>query len=324
MLKIVFFGTPDYVLPVLEKLHRKFKSPNQKSPIVAVVTQKPKPSGRKQLLTYSPVDCWAHKKGVPKFFSSTEYINSKISADIGVLASYSEIIPESAIKCFKYGVLNIHPSLLPLYRGASPVQAAIVAGDKETGVSIIKMDKLLDHGPIVSQFKEEILPNDTNESLRIRLFTRAAEVLITLLPAYVSGKITPRLQEHPKAAFTYQIKKEGAFIPPEYLNSALQAKTFRGQWTIAFIKDFSLMPKAISLNNFIRAMQPWPISWTYVQLAQGPKLNAKRLKILKAHLEKVKPSALSFKLVLDVVQLEGKNPITWQQFTQGYPNYSFA
>ncbi|PJC27986.1 methionyl-tRNA formyltransferase, partial [Candidatus Shapirobacteria bacterium CG_4_9_14_0_2_um_filter_39_11] len=120
--------------------------------------------------------------------------NLKDKPDVGVLASYGKILPSEILAIPKYGILNIHPSLLPKYRGASPVQAAILAGDKETGVSIIKMDEKVDHGPIVAQFAEKILLTDTAESLYQHLFTSGAEVLLTILPAYLKDQIELRQQ----------------------------------------------------------------------------------------------------------------------------------
>lgn len=311
-MKIVFFGTPEYVVTVLERLHKEFKSKSGESPIVAVVTQPPKPSGRKRLLKYSAVDKWAHKRKIPIYFDGRSLIEDKVGVDIGIIASYGVIIPKEVIDYFPNGILNIHFSLLPKFRGASPVQAAIVAGEKQIGVTIFKIDEKLDHGPIVSQFKEEILPTDTTASLRNRLFPRVSEVLTTLLPAYLQGKITPREQDHKKATYTKILKKSDAFVPPEFLEASLRGKTKPIAWKIGFIKDFKIRPTPQLIERFIRAMQPWPIAWTTVRI----KDKELRIKLLKAHLE---PSNGNSKLVLDEVQLEGKNPVSWQQFKQGYP-----
>ncbi len=325
-MKIVFFGTPEYVVPIVDRLYKVFKTSHE-SPIAAVITQPPKPVGRKHFLEYSPVDTWAHKKKVPIFFDANEITKKNLKADLGILASYGAIIPQVVIDRFPYGIVNIHPSLLPKWRGASPVQATLISGDKEAGVSIIKIDKLLDHGPIISQFTEEILPGDTTISLRSRLFDRSADVLATLIPAYISGKITPREQDHKKATLTHEIKKDDALIPPKYLNLALQGEAFRGKWKISFIRDFEIEPTPEAIERFIRAMQPWPISWTHVQLsAKNKEQSAKRLKILKAHVESAPTTSYKLpatKLVLDEVQLEGKNPITWKQFKEGYTTATF-
>jgi len=281
-MKIVFFGTPDYVLPILTSLHKKFVSGPGVSPIAAVVTQSPKPTGRKQILTYSPVDKWAHEHKIDIFYQSSELIKNSVKADIGVLAAYGEIIPKIVIDTFPHGILVVHPSLLPKYRGASPIQGAIANGDKQVGVTIIKMDEKMDHGPIVSQFKEETKPDDTTDTLRARLFERSKEVIAEMIEPYLQGKIKPKEQNHDEATYTKIITKQDGFIEAESFTS-----------------------EAAKAERFIRAMQPWPQAWTLI--------GKKRLKILKAHLE-------SGKLILDEVQLEGKSPVSWEEFKRGYPD----
>lgn len=312
-MKIVFFGTPDYVLPVLEKLHKEF-SRHGVSPITAVVTQPPRPVGRKQLLSFSPVDSWAFKKKITVLHEPIQVLKEKPEADLGVLASYGAIIPKEVIEFFPYGILNIHPSLLPKWRGAAPVQAPILAGENTTGVSIIKLDEKLDHGPIVSQFKEEIYEDDTVESLRERLFLRGAEVLTDLITPYLKGKVSPKAQKHAGATFTTQIRKEHSFIPPTYLKNAMDGKPNKDEWAIGFIKDYSLSPTPEGINRFIKSMSPWPVAWTYVKLS--PSARPKRLKILRAHLE-------NEVLVVDNVQLEGKGPVHWKQFSKAYKEAAF-
>jgi methionyl-tRNA formyltransferase len=276
-MKIIFFGTPDYVLPVLEKLHKYYE-------IVAVVTQSPKPMGRKKILTYSSVDNWAYKHSlassagktkIPKFYD----FSNLPKADMGICAAFGMIIPKVVLNHFKYGILNIHPSLLPKYRGASPIQSAIVNGDTTTGVTIIKMDEKMDHGPILTSFKEEILPDDTFETLRIRLFERSVEVLLNLIPNFVKGKIHLKPQGENLATFCKIVSKQDGFINLE--------------------KD---SPKSIEAKQ--RAYSPWPGIWTNLK-------NGKRLKILKCHLEKDE-------LILEEVQLEGKGPVSWNQFKSAY------
>jgi methionyl-tRNA formyltransferase len=296
-MRIVFFGTPDYALPILTSIHKKFVTGQGKSPIVAVVTQSPKPVGREQKMTYSPIDHWAHERKIPIFYSSKELLKAGVDANLGVLASYGEIIPSEVISLFSNGILNIHPSLLPKYRGASPIQATIINGERETGVSIIRLDEKMDHGPIISQFKEEVLPTDTAGTLRERLFSHSAEVICELIEPYLAGKIKPRGQNHNEATFTKILKKEDGYIDLE-----------------RFISEEG----ADKAERFIRAMDPWPGAWTQIQL--NPKRearNPKRLKILKAHLE-------NDKLVLDKVQLEGKGPVIWKQFEEGYKDAFFV
>jgi len=285
-MKIIFFGTPDYVLPILKALAKKYE-------IAAVVTQSPKPTGRKQFITYSPVDTWAYKRKIPVYYNFEKPLPE---ADLGILAAYGKIIPEFIISRFPSGILNVHPSLLPKYRGASPVQSATLAGETETGVTIIKLDNKVDHGPIVTQFKEDILPDDTNQTLTARLFARSAEVLTQLIPAYVAGKTKLKPQDEKKATYTKLFTKEDGFI------------------------DLTLNHEPLTIYNFIRAMTPWPGCWTYVQLmvnSQGL-MAKKRLKILKAHLN-LNPQSL----IIDLVQLEGKEPVSWKQLKAGYPSSTF-
>ena len=308
-MKIVFFGTPDFVIPVLANLCETYDTPREKG-VIGVVTQPPKLAGREKMLQYSAVDNWAFKK---KLNLVTD-INKVPNADLGVCAAYGAIIPQHVIDQFKFGILNVHPSLLPKYRGASPIQAAMVAGEEETGGTILKMDSELDHGPIVSSFKEKIGERDTNEFLRGKLFVRGAQFLIDLIPNYTNGKIKLLEQDHTKASFCRALEKVDAFIDPRYLAAAMEGKKIDEEWELRFINEFTQKPTAENIERFIRAMDPWPGAWTNVDLGGG---NIRRLKILAAHVEERK-------LVLEQVQLEGKGPVRWKQFIEGYPSAKFV
>jgi methionyl-tRNA formyltransferase len=150
------------------------------------------------------------------------------------------MLPQEVLALPKHGLLNIHPSLLPRYRGPSPVQAAIMNGDKEAGVTIFKMDEQMDHGPILAQFKEEIKPDDTAASLYERLFTLGGGVMVTILPSYLEGNIKLRKQNHRKATYTRLLNRDSGKI----------------NW-----KDSDQQ-----IERFIRAMHPWPGSWTKTKL----------------------------------------------------------
>lgn len=279
-MKIIFFGTPDYVLPILNTLYKYHE-------IVAVVTQPPKPSGREQKLEYSAVDTWAHKHKIAKLFD----FDDLPEASLGVSAAYGRIIPPHALSHTPHGILNIHPSLLPKYRGSSPIQTQIAEGVQETGVTIIKMDEKMDHGPVVTQFKDEIMPADTFETLRVRLFERSAQILVELIEPFAKGKIKLKPQDHTQATFTKMVTKEDGFIDLK--------------------KDD---PKVIERK--LRAYSPWPGIWTYIQLVvngQGSMVK-KRLKILDAELDIDHQS-----LIIKQVQLEGKKPVSFKQFKSAYP-----
>lgn len=297
-MRIIFFGTPDYVIPVLEKLHKYHE-------IVAVVTQSPKPMGREKILSYSAVDAWAFKKHIERNF---DYSNLP-EADMGVCASFGNIIPQSVLDLFPHGILNIHPSLLPMFRGSSPIQATLISGINPTGVSIIRMVDKLDAGPILTQFKEDVLPDDTNETLRTRLFEKSADVLLQMIPAYVDEKIKYKHQDEEKATFTTMIKKEDAFIPPTYLKNAMEINNTKEEWNVGFLKNYTLIPNAETINRFIKAMDFWPIAWTKLMIRN----EERRLKILGAHI-----NSESGYLEIDEVQLEGKKPTTWKQFKGAY------
>lgn len=239
-MKVIFFGTPDYVIPVLEKLHKYYE-------ITAVVTQPPKPVGREKKLEFSAVDGWAHKRKIEKHFD----FDNLPKADMGVCASFGMIIPKNVIDNFKYGILNIHPSLLPKYRGASPIQTTIANGDTITGVTIIKMDEQMDHGKIVTQFKEEVNLDDTFQSLRERLFEKSADVLLNLIEPYIQGKVNLKEQAHEKATFTKLVSKADGFV--------------------------NLTDSPELIDRKLRAYSPWPGIWTTISI-NGVE---KRLKILE-------------------------------------------
>lgn len=260
-MKVVFFGTPAYVLPILNALNKSYK-------VVGVVTQPPKPVGREKLLTYSAVDTWAHKRKMPIYFDPKDVIDAHPDAELGVLAAYGLFVPEFVINHFKFGILNIHPSLLPQYRGASPTQTAILAGDTQTGITVIKLSRQLDAGPIVTQFKEDILPDDTNVTLRDRLFEKSVDILMECLPAYLAHKFEPKPQDEDKATTTSLISREDGLVDLK--------------------KDD---PELIVRK--LRAYTPWPGIWTMK--------DNQRMKILKCHVE-------DGKLVLDLIQFAGKLP----------------
>lgn len=274
-MKIIFFGTPDYVTPILDALHKEHE-------IVSVVTKEPKETGRDKKLEYSAVDTWAFKKKIVRHFD----FNDLEDADLGVCASYGKIIPKQTIEHFKYGILNIHPSLLPKYKGPSPIQTTLANGDTQTGVTIIKMDEKMDHGPIVVQFKEDVLETDNFESLRTRLFERSAQVLVETIDPYIKQKIKPKEQDTTGESFTKIITREdGYFKYPDQLDR----NTF----------------------NKFRAFSPWPGIWTKITTNTKKIVEEKRLKVVSCHMEEEV-------LVLDIVQVEGKNPVTFKQFLISY------
>lgn len=324
-MRVVFFGTPDYVLPIITALRKSSKFPVE---IVAVVTQAPKPAGRKKLLTYSAIDTWAHEKNskiknqnakIKILHDPNQLIAQKVTAEIGIVAAYGTMIPAHVIKLFPLGLLNVHPSLLPSFRGASPVQATIMT-DSQPGCTIIKLDEKMDHGPIVSQFKVEKIASETAELLRQRLFNLSAEVLVELLPVYAQGKIKPREQDHESATFTKIIAKEDGLIPFDKLRASLKGDEDNAPWSLRFIKDYETSYSPENIYRFFCAMQPWPGIWTTITTksnSEGAHKETKRLKILDMRLERSEVTA-NAKIEIEKVQLEGKNPVSWEQFVRGH------
>ena len=261
----------------MEAVNKHFKTKFE-SPIVAVVTKKPY-TDKEGKEVFSEVDHWAHKRNIPKFYSAQEWLDSGIKADLGILASYGAIIPDLAIKGLKLGILNLHPSLLPKYRGALCVSEAIKNQDQVTGVTLMQMDKDLDHGPIITQKKLSININDNVATLTQKLTLLAISFSDTL-HRLVRGPSKP--QNHNKATYTPSTK----------------SRTRQS----AFIKTLTTKnPKKI--HALIRSLNPDPGAWTII--------NGQEIKILETKLK-------YGQLEIITVQLPGKTPISWQRFINRY------
>lgn len=228
-MRIVFFGSSRYIVPVLEMLHNNFDLP-----LVATTEQ--------NRMDAVPFYCESQKIEYLMIRKSADLISNfqiqEARADIGIVADFGVLIPDQMLRVFPYGILNIHPSLLPKYRGPTPVQNAILNGDVETGVSIIKLDKYLDHGPIVAQIKERITENDTAKSLYERLFRIGGELLIETLSKYENTQESTE-QDHANATFTKSLARDDGYLD---LKNIYEAKDF--------------------FEKMIRAYYPWPGVWT--------------------------------------------------------------
>ncbi|MDD3102179.1 MAG: methionyl-tRNA formyltransferase [Patescibacteria group bacterium] len=299
--KIIFWGTPEFGAIVLDLLSQTEFKP------IKVITESDKPVGRKQILTAPPVKELALKYDIPvlqpdKILDSKfQILNSK--PDLFIVAAYGKFLPKEILDIPKYGCLNIHPSLLPLYRGATPIQTAILNGDKTTGVSIILMDEKMDHGPIVAQQQlGSPIANYQLPKLSKELAELGAKLLIETLPKWMAGEIKPNIQDETKVTFTRQIKKEDGLI------------------------DWSSPAKKI--EKMLRAYYPWPGIFT--------NFDNKKLKIIKADFLETqdnKKSGTVFlttdkqlavvcgenALILKEIQLEGKKVMNSKEFLNGYP-----
>lgn len=206
-MKFVFFGTPDVAKETLQYLVENDLSP------LAVVTNPDAPKGRGHIMTPSPVKEYALTQGLSVLTPDSlgeEFMKEvgALGADLAIVVAYGKILPEALINSFPQGVLNIHYSLLPRWRGAAPVEYALLNDDKKTGVTIQKMVKELDAGDIVAVKEMLIEDEDTTATLRPRLIKLGAELLIETLPRYLSGVIVPKKQEVEAVTFAPKLKKE--------------------------------------------------------------------------------------------------------------------
>lgn len=224
MKKIVFFGTDDFSLFALNALI------DYGFNIVAVVTKPDSKSGRGQILTSPAVKTFALEHDIIVWQpSNISEINDKIKQlgdDIaGILVSYGKIIPESTINLFNPGIINVHPSLLPQYRGPSPIESAIENGDKQTGVSIMKLTDEMDAGPVYGFVIHELSGQETRPDLYKTLAQAGAMTLISLLPAILDGSLQPTLQDDSKATYCKLLEKDDSWLKADKL-TASEAERF--------------------------------------------------------------------------------------------------
>lgn len=288
-MKIVFFGTSDIGLPILEDLIANHQ-------VLAVVTSPDKPVGRKQELTPTPIAELAkqHKIQIlkpkkvrdnPDFLSELAEIVDSRYIDIFIVVSYGKILPAELLELPPLKTINVHFSMLPKYRGAAPVQFALLNGETTTGTSIFILDAEVDHGPILATKNIAIDDDDTNTTLQTKLAELSSTLLLETLPKYADGSLTPVQQDHSQATFTKLISKEDGLV------------------------DWS--KPAQEIYNQFRAYQPWPGIYTTWQ--------HKKLKIIDCKLSEDKTT-----LELITVQLEGKNPTSMKDFLNGYPDFEMS
>jgi len=227
-MKVIFFGASHYVLPIISSLKENYN-------LDLVFTTEINPT--------DSVIKFCNENNI-KFISTKTKANLETEIlklsdlDLGIVADFGVIISKPVLNHFRHGILNIHPSLLPKFRGPTPVQSTLLAQQTKTGVSIIKLDEEIDHGPIIAQEEYLIKSSDTTITLLTELFKLGAELLIKSLPAYLDKSMTPHDQQHEQATFTKTFTKNDGFIN---------------------INEFSDFTK---LNVLINALYPWPGVWT--------------------------------------------------------------
>lgn len=254
-IKTVFLGTGWESVETLKTLHE-----DPRFNVVATITTTDKPVGRKQIMTPSEVKKYSLDKGIPvihtekkleKYMEVTKIYNPEIV----VCKAFGEIIPKEFLDYPKYKCINIHFSLLPKYRGAVPIQKAILDGETKTGISIMLMSEGLDEGDILAQFEESILQDDTNQTLRERLVKRSALTLIDILISWINGDIQPKKQiGEPSYCWQKDISKE---------NAEIKWNTYTAEY----------------IGRMIRAFIPWPVAWF-----TATNLDNKKVKIFKAEI----------------------------------------
>lgn len=237
-MKIIFAGTPDFSVPTLQALI------SSEHDICAVYTQPDRPAGRGRKIQFSPVKQCALSSQIPVEqpvnFKSPESLEvlARYQADLMIVVAYGIILPDNVLKAPRFGCINIHASLLPRWRGAAPIQRAILAGDKETGVTLMQMDKGLDTGDMLLKVSCPIALNDTSSSLHDKLAILGADALLSLLPQVAKRELTPKTQSNADVTYAHKLTKQEALI----------------DWN----------QTASSVQRSIQGYNPWPVAHTLI------------------------------------------------------------
>ncbi|MAT97639.1 MAG: methionyl-tRNA formyltransferase [Anaerolineaceae bacterium] len=308
MAKVVFMGTPEFAVPVLQTLI-------ETQTVVGVVTQPDRPAGRGKQLRPSPVKLTAAAANIPIY--QPKSLRSEEAAqplrdwqpDIIVVAAFGQILRPHVLNLPPHGCLNIHASLLPRWRGASPIQHAILAGDAETGVCLMQMDEGLDTGPVYACMPTPISPTETAASLHDRLAELGANLLNVHLDNIVAGNLTPAPQDDAQSTYAPMISKEDG----------------RLNW----------QQTSAEIDRRIRAMTPWPGAFTFWQgellkiksasVADGRLPDGQPGQVVALETSDHKESAAALTadggLLLEEIQLAGKRVTAVPDFLRGYDNF---
>ncbi|PJA89908.1 MAG: methionyl-tRNA formyltransferase [Candidatus Magasanikbacteria bacterium CG_4_9_14_3_um_filter_32_9] len=294
-IKIIFFGTHNFAVKILKGLlEAPFIS------VVKVVTQPDRPAGRKKVMTPPPVKVFALENGLeiiqPESLKTADTEDFK--ADIGITAQYGLIIPNHILEAPTHGILNVHTSLLPKYRGASPIQTALINGDNETGITIMQMSEGLDEGAILKQEKLEIETDDTYLDLDKKLAQIGAKIIAQTAKDFIDGNIVPQEQDSSKATFCRQLERKNGKIDWSQNNA--------------------------QIYNLYRGLTPWPgisTSW------EGKNLKLLKIKPSKKEIPIGKVLAEGKQIFIGTgdksieileLQLEGKNIMDASTFSNGF------
>ncbi len=302
--RTVFMGSPEFAVPSLRLLAEKY-------PVVGVVTQPDRPAGRGRVLTPPPIKLLAEELNLPVIQPERLRRPEAMQAlrdwapELIVVAAFGQILRPDVLDLPHYGCINVHGSLLPRWRGAAPIHAALLHGDQQTGITIMRMDPGVDTGPMLSQGSLPILADDTSGSLIPRMAELGARLLLETLPGYLSGEIKPQPQDESLATYAPMLKKEDGLL------------------------DFSR--PAQELANKVRAFNPWPGA---SMLWQGEPLKIQRAAARQAGTAGVSPGEACISqglpavgttdglLVLIEVQPAGKKSMPGKVFLQGARGWS--
>jgi len=303
-LRVVFFGTPQFAVPTLDALVSSHHS------VVAVVTQPDRPRGRGQKLSDAPVKTRATEARLPvlqphtlkdaAFLSALEDMRS----DIGVVAAYGKILPDAVIAMPRLGMINVHASLLPRHRGAAPIHRAVMAGDRETGITIMRVVTALDAGPMMATSGRDILDDETSEDVEHDLARIGASLLVSTLDQIAAGAATETPQAEASATYAHRLTRDDGIV------------------------DWSR--PAVEISNQIRGLHPWPHAFSFLKgervilrrartLAPGPlTVVAAPGTIIRAQGDELLVATGRGALALNEIQREGKRPTTTREFLAGH------
>ncbi|MFI5178941.1 MAG: methionyl-tRNA formyltransferase [Vicinamibacterales bacterium] len=301
-LRIAFFGTPAFAVPTLDALL------HSRHHVVAVVTQPDRPRGRGQRTSDAPVKACATAAGVPILqpdqLKDPAFVAAfdALRVDLGVVAAYGKILPEALIAAPRLGMINLHASLLPRHRGAAPVHRAIIAGDHETGVTIMRVVKALDAGPMLAKARRPIGPDETSSEVESDLATLGAALLVTVVDRLSDGSSEETPQDEAAATYAKRLLKEEGAI----------------DWTL----------EAQQIHDLIRGLYPWPHAYTFLDghrfilLRSSPLPDRRGMAtpgtILEAGGDHLVVATRMGALDVRQIQAEGKRPMTAREFLAGH------
>jgi methionyl-tRNA formyltransferase len=251
-LRVLFFGTPAFAVPTLDALLQSSHH------VVGVVTRADRPRGRGHRTTDAPVKVRARASGIPVLqperLQDPAFLSAAaaLDADLGVVVAYGKLLNDAVLAMPRLGLINVHGSLLPRYRGAAPVHRAVIAGEGETGITIMRVVKALDAGPVLAAIRRPIGPEETSEEVERDLARIGAPLLVSVVDALASGPVTEEPQDESAASYAHRLTRDLGLV----------------DWR----------RPAAAIHNLVRGLHPWPHAFTF--------LDGRRLILLRSHAER--------------------------------------